>query len=412
MILGEEISMDPGLRQSLQVFLGEPNAEVFEAGDKRKNNGNPLAVLTGVSTNSVADQLRADGFTCFQNFALLPSAKSTRWIIPVGNPYLTLDGLSIYCPLSPRARLMKGLLLAVARIGWTGWARHKVLVASCQPLMIETLVREVTGEPHPIFALALGTPGRFRKLTVQVMRSSGEILGFIKLPLTEAATERVRAETKILRHLWGHDALQRHIPRVLYAGEWGDGYILFQSSRAHGRGPVEFGALHEEFLKVLWSVYKISRSGQELVDEVRLEWRKAEPDLPSEWRELSERVFDQSTRDLVGKMIACGLSHGDFVPWNTRLGNGPLHVFDWESATWGVPILWDMFHFHVQVATAFNKNSGWRFLSRHTRIERASFLLYLLSSVRQYLVEGGTDHAGIEYRKRILLRELPNGNKG
>ena len=110
---------------------------------------------------------------------------------------------------------------------------------------------EVTGEREPTFAMSLGVGGNVRKLTVQVMRPNGEILGYIKLPLTEAAAERVRREAGILERLRHFAPLRPHIPKVLYAGEWSDGYILFQSPGPPSPGPVEFGALRESFLRAL-----------------------------------------------------------------------------------------------------------------------------------------------------------------
>ena len=403
--------MDLGLQKALQAFLGRGNGCVFQADEGQYHNGGPVGVLTGPSNSRLAVRLRSGGFTSIQEFALLPSARTTRWIIPIGDSQRTASGLNIYMPYALGARALKLLLMAFNRMGWTGWARHKLLVASSQPLMIETLVSEVTGEARPVFALSLGTPDRFRKLTVQVMRSSGEILGYIKLPLAREGTERVRGEAKILQHLWGFDALQRHIPRVLYAGEWGDGYILFQSSRAHSPGPVKFGSLHGEFLKVLWSVHRTTRSGQDLVDEVRLEWRKAEPHLPPGWRELAERAFDRAIRDLVGETIACGLWHGDFAPWNTRSGNGPLFVFDWEYASTGVPNMWDFFHFHVQVNSHLHRRTRTDLPLARSAAERASFLLFVLNSVCRLIDEQVDRRNAIKYRQRLLLQELSRAEK-
>src|SRR6202022_1757409 len=110
---------------------------------------------------------------------------------------------------------------------------------------------------------------------------------------------------------------------------WSDGYILFLSSGPSLPGPVEFGVAHETFLRILWGVHGSERLGQELVDEVALRWRKAELHLPAEWRELGEKALERATRELGGQMISCGLSHGDFAPWNTRKDNGRLFVLDW-----------------------------------------------------------------------------------
>jgi hypothetical protein len=282
-----------------------------------------------------------------------------------------------------------------------------VLVASREALPLELLVGQVTGEHEPVFALSLGTPTHFRKLTVKVMRPNGETLGYVKLPLTEAAKERVRHEAEILNRLSNFAAIRPHIPRVLHANDWESGYILFQSCGPSHPGPVEFNNLHEELLQKLRGLHELQKPGPALVKEVAARWQKAEPLLDSRWRALGEAALVSASRELKDVMIPCGIMHGDFAPWNTRVGDGRLYAFDWESAAWEAPTLWDMFHFKVQIASLLNKNS--EEVSSLSRFSggRASFLLYLLASVCQQLEEQApSNHVGLRYRQRVLVKEL------
>jgi hypothetical protein len=288
-----------------------------------------------------------------------------------------------------------------------GFVPHKLLVASRGALPLEALVQEVTGEGETVFALSLGTPNRFRKLTIQVMRPDGEILGYIKLPLTEAATERVRHEAEVLRRLWDVTALRGHIPKVLHAGNWENGYILFQSRGPSYPGPIQFNNLHEDFLQKLRGLPQVQKPGEALVKEVAARWQRAEPSLDSAWRALGRAALMKAEQELGGATIPCGIMHGDFAPWNTRVENGRLYAFDWESAAWDAPILWDLFHFHVQVASLLNKNSKRVLALSRSSGERASFLLYLLASVCQQVEEKAPlGHTGLRYRQRLLSKEL------
>jgi hypothetical protein len=288
-----------------------------------------------------------------------------------------------------------------------GFAPHRVLVASRGPFPLEGLVREVTGECRPAFALSLGTPHRFRKLTIQVMRPSGEILGYIKLPLTEAAVERVRHEAETLNHLWSFPALRSHIPRVLYSGEWGDGAILFQSGGPSRPGPVVFNSQCEEFLRLLWGIQKAEKPGQVLWKEVAARWRKTEPSLESGWRALGQAALAKANRELDGVMVPCGVAHGDFAPWNTRAGDGRLYIFDWESASREAPNLWDIFHFKTHVAALLNKKNKLHISSDRRLGERGSFLLYLLNSACELFgEEGPPPRISLEYRRQLLARQL------
>ena len=157
---------------------------------------------------------------------------------------------------------------------------------------------------------------------------------------------------------------------------------------------------------LLWSAYQVQKPGRELVEEVAARWRKGDLLLDADLRELGERVLERAHRELDAVTIPCGIMHGDFVPWNTRLDNGRLFALDWESAAWDVPLLWDAFHFHVQLAHLLKRKAGKGFLLDRSRNNKGCSLLYLLNSISGYLQEAGIDHPGIVYRKRILLGEL------
>jgi hypothetical protein len=253
----------------------------------------------------------------------------------------------------------------------------------------------------------MGTEGRFRKLTVEVMRGDGEILGYIKLPLTDAAVERVRHEADTLSQLWAFLALRSHIPRVLHSGGWGSGAILFQSGGPPTPGPVEFNRMYEEFLRLLWAIHPTEKAGNVLWEEVAARWRKAEPGLSSGWRALGQAALAMAKRELDGAVIPCGVSHGDFAPWNTRVGDEGLHVFDWESASWDSPRLWDIFHFKTQAAALLNKRNDLCLSLDRRSGERASLLLYLLSSACQLFDgEGPTLSVELGFRRQLLARQL------
>jgi hypothetical protein len=399
--------MDLGLQQALRAFMGCPTWGIYDAGQDREPSGEPVAVITGSSNGALADRLRSDGFTNVQGFALVPSATATRWIIPIGNRYLTVSGLRFCMPSAAVARFLKKVLVTATAIGWTGWARHKLLVASRQPLTIESLVREVTGEHHPVFALSMGTRGRFRKLTIQVMRPDSEILGYVKLPMSEEAIDRVRHEAEVLERLSGFTTLRAQIPRVLHAGKWGDGYILFQSAGPSTTAPSEFGPVYQDFLKKLSSVEMIEKLGRAVVEAVGGRWRKAEVKLDSRWRAMGGAALIRANHQLERATVLCGITHGDFAPWNSRVSNGQLYVFDWEQAEWEAPAGWDTFHFHVQVSNLLNRGRSRRFDLNLRKAERASFLLYLLNSTCTYLEEEGPDcHIALGCRQHLLAKEL------
>jgi hypothetical protein len=325
----------------------------------------------------------------------------------LGNDRSALAGLEIYKPYAGRARVLKGLLTALVARRFQGFVRRRALIASREPSPLEGLIREVTGECRPAFALSLSTEKRFRKLTVQVMRPDGKILGYIKLPLTAAAVERVQHEAETLKRLWNFPVLRPHIPQVLYSGEWGDGYILFQSAGPSQPGPAQFNHQYEEFLQLLRGIHATEKPGKVLWEEVAARWRKEEQNIDSWGRAMGQAALARAKRELDGLTIPCGVSHGDFAPWNARLGDQGLYVFDWESASWETPTSWDTFHFKTQVAALLNKKNDLHTWPDRRSCERASFLLYLLNSACRLLSEDSpTRGPGLEFRRRLLADQL------
>ena len=397
------------LQNALDQFIG--HAGWPAAHNSNKFSDPPRRAASAVFLENpparVSQELANEGYTRFRWFAVLPSSKAPRWLLPLGDRHRMLEGFQIYTPFTPSARLLKSLVIRAIKAGWDGWGCPRVMVASKEPLPLEVLATKVTGEPEPVLALSLGMPGDLSKLTVQVMGRCGEILGYIKLPLRPAAAERVRHEASVLERLWQFPSLRPHIPKVLHAGRWADGYVLFQSPGPYRPGPVEFGALHEGFLRSLWGVYRIEKPGRTLVEEVAARWRRVGPLADPELQDLGKRTLERASRELDGLMVPCGIMHGDLVPWNTRVENGRLFVFDWESAVWEVPTLWDVFHFYVQVASLLNRRNGHHFPPTQAPGEGALFLLYVLTSLCQY-IEGKAPpgHQLVEYRKRLLAEIL------
>jgi hypothetical protein len=317
----------------------------------------------------------------------------------------TVFATQIYEPSSRILRVLKRLLVYGMRVGWQGWARHRVLAISEKALPFEALVQQVTGEMHPVFAMSVGNQQLTRKLTVLVLRQTGEVIGYIKLPLTKDAVGTIRREASTLERLWTWPAMQVHIPRVLYAGDYKGIYVLFRTPVQGTPGPTRFGPAHRMFFRNLWSVCRSTKPGEALAREVGRLWYESGANSEPGWEELAKEALRRSSLNLRGTTVPHGVMHGDFAPWNTRADQQHLLVFDWESSAWNAPLLWDKFHFQVQTACFLRKNAGCISFAQSQPIEQASYLLYLLSSAAQ-LIKQKADPAGIQYRSMLLHKYL------
>jgi hypothetical protein len=365
------------------------------------DNDAPAAVFSSSSSTKLKEAIRKKGYLQQHTFLAVPSRRAPRWLVPIQSRYALLAATQMYEPHKWIMRLLKQSLIGVTKIGWTGWCCPHILVATKDMTALEQLVEAVTSEPAPLFALSVGRQAAVRKLTIQVMRPNGETLGYMKLPLTKAATERVRNEARVLERLWNFASLRPHIPRLLYAGDCNGTYVLFQRSLQGTRGPTTFTEMHRSFLEKMRAAHTIKVPGQNIIEAVATKWEAVAPVLGAEWEHLGQEVLRRANRELEGKTLRCGVMHGDFAPWNTRVWEERMLLFDWESSSWEAPISWDTFHFHVQALYSFGGNRAFQMPKREMNDE-ISFMLYLLNAVVQYLAE--ENQLAVSLCKTLLIR--------
>jgi hypothetical protein len=395
------------LVEALHAFLGLDPEDAMPTAERLGEGvvARPTAVISWNAASTKAKQLARLGYTRQYRFAVMPSRNQPRWLLPLTSDRRAIDGFELYTPYSRVTRLMKALVVQVRATGWEGWVRHSVLVAARAPLPIEKLAREVTGDKNITFALSLGTPGSVQKLTVQVMRSDGTILGYLKIPLKSAAEQRLRHEADVVQKLHSFPKLRAHIPRLLFAGLWDGRYVVFQSAVDGEPGPVHLTQLHEEFLEVLQGCELVMLPGRRLIQTIGHRWENVAPLLGTNWQRLGREALGIASRELDSAQIACGAQHGDFAPWNTRVHPKGLMVFDWESAAWDAPVLWDRFHFLAQTECHLNVHHIESRAADLREANRAVYLLYLLSSVVQ-LSEEKTETFSLKYREEQLRKHI------
>lgn len=393
--------------QAVEAFWGPERAEhraaAYPAQDERTK-----AEFVPVGSRALAIRnLQSCGLTNFLTFANLPSQSETRWLIPLGNNAWTTSGLNVYRPIRLQARLRKRVLAAAISCGWSGWVKELSIIGSRQKLRIEELVNDLTGEANPVFSLSLGTKGPRRKLVVRVMRSSGALIGYIKISMAAASRGTVMREAATLERLSRCSVLDGEVPTLLYRGSWGDGYMFFQSGVDARPAPKRFGEVHRLFLEKLALIGRLSVAAETVVQRIVGRWDQIAPRLPVSWRTLGSDAFSTAYRYLSGKEVSCGLSHGDFAPWNTLLLNDRLFVYDWESAEWEQPLVWDAMHFAVQCGVFLGQRTGFREFTHSSNVNLALFLLYLLDSARESLADGSAQAMkAADCRYQILVDSM------
>ena len=338
-----------------------------------------------------------------RTYLALPSTRNPRWLLPLSSRRCLWRGLDLYTPYRTLGHVKKQLLRLAATAACAGLPVKKIRIPFDE---LEKLVRDILGVKEVVLAFSFGTPGKYRKATVQVMHLDGVVAGYLKLPLTEAALERVRRECATLETLARCPKLRNRIPRLLHAGWSGQTYVLFQTGLPGKPGSTRFGVHHQTFLEGLSQARRTVKMGDAVVGLVASEVRDTLPRMGTEWQQLGVEMLEWADQWLTGRFVECGITHGDFAPWNTR-EDGHLFCFDWESARTDVPCCWDEFHFQTQVS-ALLKTSTTLDLDSPTR--PALYGLYLLSSACKLHEEGGEVQRGIDFRRQRvqqLLLEMP-----
>jgi Phosphotransferase enzyme family len=393
------------VKRALGVLFGGGSADSLVFSPEVPKEAAFGGIVMADGSSDISRSLSAAGYGFSHRFALLPSRERTRWLVPRNEDCQIVNGLEMYPSFSIRATVYKSFASRMAAMGWPGWTGNSLWVASQQRFPIEKLVEDVTGETRPQFSLSLGTAVSSRKLTVQVMRRNGEILGYIKLPLTEKANARIRAEAATLEKLNSDPRLRARVPAVLYAAKWETGHLLFQSPIMGDPGPSRLTEYHQQALDEMHSAHSEVKPGMWLVRETTEKIKVAAKKLGSKWDLLSEEALRAAAQELSETNVRCGLGHGDFTPWNTRIRDGMLCLVDWEMASWEAPTLWDTFHFLAQTKSLLQQGDGPEGLADFTSQKRALYMLYLVSSASQ-LAEEAPHTFDITFREAQLREQL------
>jgi len=168
---------------------------------------------------------------------------------------------------------------------------------------------------------------------------------------------------------------------------------------------MSFMKMHSDFLRTLRCCQPVDKPGTTIVDGVAAKWESIVSRLGVKWHSLGREVLRRASDKLSKLTVACGIMHGDFTPWHTRVHGGGVSLFDWESASWETPASWDRLHFLAQTECLLNRKHGNGTANEYTDGDQACNLLYLLHSTAQ-LVEEKADLVGINYREKQILRHL------
>lgn len=194
-------------------------------------------------------------------------------------------------------------------------------------------------------AVSLSTPKSNQKPVLQLLDGSGRCHGWAKVAWNDRTEALVANEA---RWVSGTAIAPLSKPNLLHDVALAGRRVVISSSVTPSRIPRRRSGKppSAELFKAV--------SALGTTETVRLKesawWLSVESVL--EHATSRERLAVQAAVDsCYGNEIRVGAWHGDLTPWNMMSASGRIHVIDWEFAADGVPVGFDLCHFHTQVGS-------------------------------------------------------------
>jgi hypothetical protein len=297
------------------------------------------------------------GKTAGRMYTAYPNLANVRWLLPANQPALRRAGIEgLYQPNSLRGRAVRTIIGAGVVPGEKVWLEEDALAR------LETMLASVVGVEAVRLAFYLGVPAPHRKVTAQVLTPDGKTLAYAKIATSPLAQEAVKAERRALLRLSESADLQGTVPKVLGSLDWHGGTILLITMGPPRPGPRGLSSVHLRFCTQVFQSFRVQETFVESpmwtrMSEIWLRLQHNSPEtLPANLGPALEWLHDE----LGPVSMPLSLAHGDFTPWNTRLGPRSLFVLDWERASEGMSPLYDAFNFQALQAALQGRRRGLR----------------------------------------------------
>lgn len=312
-----------------------------------------LRMASFSSWNAIQERLRQQGFQRIRLFSVLPSLNDARWFIPLDAGRAGAHVWDLYKPFTRRARLQLALVRRLARWGLLHLVGDCVVLAQRESSPLELALTRAFGADATRFAIATGTPGPQRKVTLQVANQAGAVLGYAKYAASDAAVTLLRNEARALDALAQQPLVSAAVPARYLAEPFGNGFLLAMAPVANAtyKSRTELTGAHLTALAEL-AARRGACLGNERIAELRQRVDRLSPTLEPVWRNRVESATARLFADAVVQCVPTVASHGDFAPWNIRDGlpGQRIALLDWEQFHTARMPLWDAFHFVTQVA--------------------------------------------------------------
>lgn len=287
----------------------------------------------------------------FAEYVVLPHLADPRLVLPLRFPRAAAAvarGYAEPTTLAGRARADVMALAAVSRAAPLAFRdRLRVEAGTSRPDTIETVLAELTGRPVAV-GMHVSRPRANRKPVVQALTPAGELVTVAKVATNDLTHELLAAEETALRLVSSRRRRTFTVPRVLGSCAWRDVDVLALSPLPVGAPRVPFDVRRLATVAVEIG----ATSGLERVTPARSAYvttlRKRVAELPAATADRLRQALERELDAHGDRPLVFGSWHGDFAKTNVAMLRETVLVWDWERYESGVPLGYDMVHYHAQ----------------------------------------------------------------
>jgi hypothetical protein len=299
----------------------------------------------------------------FERFAVLPSARNPRALVPLAT-YRTAGAALRQYNAGMRAparvaRAMAGFAMAIGA-GQVAF-RHRLNVfvaaeATSESVAESVLIghlRRALDRTDLHAAVNLGPARPNRKPILQLITAQGRSCGYVKVGWNELTRGLVRDEAAALRPFVVRPPRSFSVPVMIHAGPWSGLELLVVTplpNRLWGGGmPDELPLAATREVALAGGIERRPLAQSSYWRAVKRRIGDLAPG-PGSVRARVEAIADHLEGEHGGRKLDFGRWHGDWAPWNMARFGDRLLIWDWERSGGPVPVGFDVLHFDFQVA--------------------------------------------------------------
>ncbi|HZC27264.1 MAG TPA: phosphotransferase [Actinopolymorphaceae bacterium] len=302
---------------------------------------------------------RRAGHEVVREFLLLPHRRQPRIALPVGSAAMVAEVLRKYSQgLTFAERVGRTTLSGLVRLPGinatlTRTVPHRLTVSAPAGHADGAFESYLSGilDNDVVIGVNLGQPRANRKPVVQALTADGRTLAFVKVGTSGASKRLVRGEAEALYSFWASgppgDGLR--VPRVIHYGQWRGLEVLVlsplrpSSTRWRRRNAVPTIAM-----RALGT--HLGTSSSILAEGPAWERAHAASTALADKEQAArfERIVAAVGARYGSTPLTVGAWHGDWTPWNMAWDGDNLLLWDFERFAAGVPLGFDLAHYHLQ----------------------------------------------------------------